>query len=55
MDYVFISMKAGVTVLKKRCCPNLKALFINCKPFYSPREFSSFILVSEYIPLDARR
>ncbi len=29
-----------VTVLKKMCCPNLEALFINCKPFYSPREFS---------------
>ncbi|KAI2650124.1 putative RNA-directed DNA polymerase from transposon BS [Labeo rohita] len=27
-----------------------QALFINCKPFYSPREFCSFILVSVYIP-----
>ncbi len=35
-------------------CPNLEALFINFKPFYSPREFSSFILVSVYIPPDAR-
>ncbi len=43
-----------VAVLKKMCCPNLEALFINCKPFYSPREFSSFILVSVYIPPDAR-
>ncbi len=43
-----------VTVLKKMCCPNLEALFINCKPFYSQREFSSFILVSVYIPPDAR-
>ncbi len=43
-----------VTVLKKMCCPNLEALFINCKPFYSPREFFSFILVSVYIPPDAR-
>ncbi|KAK3508878.1 hypothetical protein QTP70_012511 [Hemibagrus guttatus] len=32
-----------VTVLKKMCCPDLEAFFINCKPFYSPREFSSFI------------
>ncbi len=37
-----------VTVLKKMCCPNLEALFINCKPFYSPQEFSSFILVCEH-------
>ncbi|KAK3550909.1 hypothetical protein QTP70_008072 [Hemibagrus guttatus] len=29
------------------CCPDLEAFFINCKPFYSPREFSSFILAKE--------
>lgn len=39
-----------VTVLKKMCCPNLELLFINCKPFYSPREFCSFIIMSDYIP-----
>ncbi len=32
------------------CCYDLETLFINCKPFYSPREFCSFILVSVYIP-----
>ncbi|KAK3535798.1 hypothetical protein QTP70_021111 [Hemibagrus guttatus] len=42
-----------VTVLKKMCCPDLEAFFINCKPFYSPRQFSSFILVSVYIPPQA--
>ncbi len=47
-------IKKNNKVLKKMCCPNLEALFINCKPFYSPREFSSFILVSVYIPPDAR-
>ncbi|KAK3526833.1 hypothetical protein QTP86_000695 [Hemibagrus guttatus] len=26
-----------VTVLKKMCCPDLEAFFINCKPFYSPK------------------
>ncbi len=35
------------------CCPDLEALFINCKPFYSPREYCSFILVSVYIPPQA--
>ncbi len=39
-----------VTVLKKMCCYDLETLFINCKPFYSPRELCSFILVSVYIP-----
>ncbi len=28
-------------------------LFNNCKPFYSPREICSFILVSVYIPPQA--
>ncbi len=35
------------------CSPNLEALFINSKPFYSLREFSSFILVNVYVPPDA--
>ena len=39
-----------VTVLNKSCSPHLETLFINSKPFYSPREFSSFILVGLYIP-----
>ncbi len=42
-----------VTVLKKMCCSDLETLFINCKPFYSPREICSFILVSVYIPPQA--
>ncbi len=40
-------------MLKKMCCSNLQMLFINCKPFYSPREICSFILVSVYIPTQA--
>ncbi len=39
-----------VTALKKMCCPDLEVLYMNCKPFYLLREFSSFILVSVYIP-----
>ncbi len=31
------------------CCPDLEPLFINCKPFYSPREICLFILMSVYI------
>ncbi len=40
-------------VLKKMCCSDLETLFINCEPFYSVREFCSFILVSVYIPPQA--
>ncbi|KAK2901605.1 hypothetical protein Q8A73_011351 [Channa argus] len=46
---------SDVTVLKKMCCSDLETLFINCKPFYSPREFCSFILVSVYIPPQAHK
>ncbi|XDV52129.1 hypothetical protein PO909_020893 [Leuciscus waleckii] len=35
------------------CCPDVEVLFINCKPFYSPREFSSLVLISVYIPPQA--
>ncbi len=49
-----------VTVLKKMCTVLKedvlfwsRSLFIKCKPFYSPREFCSFILVSVYIPPQA--
>lgn len=42
-----------ITTLKKMCFSNVEALSINCKPFYSPREFSSFILVNVYIPPQA--
>ncbi|KAK3510307.1 hypothetical protein QTP70_035175, partial [Hemibagrus guttatus] len=38
-----------VKVLSQLCSPDLEAFIINCKPFYSPREFSSFILVGVYI------
>ncbi|XP_051518420.1 uncharacterized protein LOC127420290 [Myxocyprinus asiaticus] len=47
--YINENWCTDVTTLKRMCCPNLEALFINCKPFYSPQEFSSFILVSVYI------
>ncbi len=42
-----------VTVLKKMFCSDLETFFINCKPFYLPREFCSFIHTSLYIPPQA--
>ncbi len=41
----------SVTVIQQHCSPDLEYFFINCKPFYSPREFVSFILVCVYISL----
>ncbi len=50
-DMLYINERwcTDVTVLKKMCCSDIETLFINCKPFYSPREFCLFILVSVYI------
>nr|XP_049600572.1 uncharacterized protein LOC125983406 isoform X2 [Syngnathus scovelli]XP_049617752.1 uncharacterized protein LOC125992749 isoform X2 [Syngnathus scovelli] len=43
-----------VMVLKEFCSPLLETLFINCRPFYSPREFSSIVMAAVYIPPHAR-
>ncbi|KAK3518406.1 hypothetical protein QTP86_003494, partial [Hemibagrus guttatus] len=50
MESVGKSWCNDVKVLSQLCSPGLEAFIINCKPFYSPREFSSFILVGVYIP-----
>ncbi len=48
--YVNKVWSTDVTVISKHCSPDLEYIFINCKPFYSPREFTSFILTAIYIP-----
>ncbi|XP_071326651.1 uncharacterized protein [Trachinotus anak] len=42
-----------VTVILQHCSPDLETFIINCRPFYSPREFTSIILVGVYIPPQA--
>ncbi|XP_053272124.1 uncharacterized protein LOC128430166 isoform X2 [Pleuronectes platessa] len=44
---------SDVEVILKSCSPDLETLFITCRPFYSPREFTSFILAGVYIPSKA--
>ncbi|KAK3536606.1 hypothetical protein QTP86_014466 [Hemibagrus guttatus] len=48
--YINYSWCNDVKVLSQLCSPDLEAFIINCKPFYSPHEFSSFILLGVYIP-----
>uniref|UniRef100_A0A1A8CJ36 Reverse transcriptase domain-containing protein n=2 Tax=Nothobranchius kadleci TaxID=1051664 RepID=A0A1A8CJ36_NOTKA len=48
--YINNAWCSDVTVISQHCSPALEFLFINCKPFYSPREFASFILAAVYIP-----
>ena len=43
----------ATTVIQQHCSPDLESFIINCKPFYSPCEFASFILVGVYIPPQA--
>ncbi|KAK7898229.1 hypothetical protein WMY93_019082 [Mugilogobius chulae] len=51
--YINNAWCSDVTVISQHCSPALEYLFINCKPFYSPREFASFILAAVYIPPSA--
>ncbi|XP_076876966.1 olfactory receptor 51F2-like [Brachyhypopomus gauderio] len=43
------------TVLLTSCSPNLESIFIKCRPFYFPREISSFTLAGVYISRDAQK
>ena len=51
--FVNESWCTDVTVIQQHCSAALEHIIINCRPFYSPREFSSFILACVYIPPDA--
>ncbi|KAK7919117.1 hypothetical protein WMY93_010401 [Mugilogobius chulae] len=51
--YINNAWCSDVKVISEHCSPALEYLFINCKPFYSPREFASFILAAVYIPPSA--
>ena len=37
-------------LVSQSCSVELETLIINCRPFYSPREFSSVVLVGVHIP-----
>ncbi len=40
----------NISILSCPCSPHLEHLSIICRPFYLPREFSSIIVTSVYIP-----
>ena len=35
------------------CSRDLETITVDCRPFYSPREFASIVLMGVYIPPDA--
>ena len=43
----------NIQELKSFCSPNLEFLTIKCRPFYQPREFSTVIVTTVYIPPQA--
>ncbi len=43
----------NISSLSRSCSPHLEHLSIICRPFYLPREFSSFIVTAAYIPPQA--
>uniref|UniRef100_A0A3B4A3B1 Uncharacterized protein n=1 Tax=Periophthalmus magnuspinnatus TaxID=409849 RepID=A0A3B4A3B1_9GOBI len=48
--YINNAWCTDVTVISQHCSPAVEYLFMNCRPFYSPHEFTSFILAAVYIP-----
>ncbi len=55
--YFFINKKwcdsRNISILSRSCSPHLEHLSIICRPFYLPREFSSIVITSVYIPPQA--
>ncbi len=43
----------NISILSRSCSPHLEHLSIICRPFYLPREFSSIVITSVYIPPQA--
>ncbi|XP_058013047.1 uncharacterized protein LOC131185023 [Ahaetulla prasina] len=48
--YINTTWCQDFNIIYKFCDNNLETLIINCKPYYSPREFSSFLLIAVYVP-----
>lgn len=51
--YVNKAWYTNSDIVEKHCSPNLEFLIVKCRPFYLPREFTSTIITSVYIPPDA--
>ncbi len=43
----------NISILSRSCSPHLEHLSIICRPFYLPREFSSIVVTTVYIPPQA--
>lgn len=51
--YVNKAWCTDAVITKSHCSADIEYLFIKCRPFYLPREFSSIIITAVYVPPDA--
>ncbi|KAK0145681.1 hypothetical protein N1851_015400 [Merluccius polli] len=51
--YINNNWCTDIKILSRTCSPELESLTVLCKPFYKPREFSSVIVTTVYIPPSA--
>lgn len=51
--YINNSWCTNATVKDVHCRPNVEYLVVQCRPFYSPREFTSVVIIAVYVPLQA--
>ncbi len=40
----------NAAVVSKHCSPLVEFMFVKCRPFYLPREFTAIVIVAVYIP-----
>ncbi|KAK0140570.1 hypothetical protein N1851_022449 [Merluccius polli] len=52
-EAAFAATSITTGILSRTCSPELESLTVLCKPFYKPREFSSVIVTTVYIPPSA--
>lgn len=51
--YVNRSWCSDAVITKSHCSADIEYIFIKCRPFYLPREFTTAIIAAMYVPPDA--
>ncbi len=56
MYYIYINLYINkewcnnAAVVSKHCSPLVEFMFVKCRPFYLPREFTAIVIGAVYIP-----
>lgn len=51
--YVNRSWCSDAVITKSHCSADIEYIFIKCRPFYVPREFTTALIATVYVPPDA--